>query len=258
VIVVLGDGADDGAGYDPARSLVQGLRQLGEVVALAALAPGMPSTDDVTTDEVMTLACAMTSGAEVAEVLTRAEDAAGPLRAVVLVSAGRASTVSGELAGLDPTQWHERVEIPLQRTVACFQGAYRRLRGRGGCLVVVVPTVSLVGSAGFVPWAAVAEAQRALAKSAGRAWGHERITVNCVAVSGALLASPVSSEDPVAESRGGGGPGPDRPGLPPPSLDRSPDMASSVAPVVASLVAGGWTSVTGATIAVDGGVWMTP
>jgi hypothetical protein len=35
-------------------------------------------------------------------------------------------------------------------------------------------------------------------------------------------------------------------------------MASSVAPVVASLVAGGWTSVTGATIAVDGGVWMTP
>jgi hypothetical protein len=31
-----------------------------------------------------------------------------------------------------------------------------------------------------------------------------------------------------------------------------------VAPVVTSLVSAGWTGVTGITVAVDGGVWMTP
>lgn len=247
MIVVLGDGV---AG-DPSPVLARGLRRLGEVVVLAALDPHPSGAGDVAA-----LRCSMSSGDEVAGVLARAEDAAGPLHAVVLASAGAAATALGELAGLDPAEWTERVETPLRRTLACFQGAYRRLRGRGGGLVVLVPTLSLVGAAGLAPWAAVAEAQRALAKSAGRAWGGEGITVNCLALPGAVLRSRPGPEDPVVDQAGERGP--DRPGLPPPSLTGPPDFESTVAPVVAALATPGWAGVTGATIAVDGGVWMTP
>jgi len=199
-------------------------------------------------DEPVTMACGAPSGGDMAEVLSRAEAVSGPLHAVVLVSAGIEATVSGELGGLGAAQWRQRVEVPLERTLACFQGAYRRLRTRGGCLVVLVPTVALVGSSGFAPWATVAEGQRSLAKAAARAWGPEGITVACVAVPGALLRSAVAPGDV----------GPDRPGQPPPSLARSPDLRTTVAPVVASLVSDRWSAVTGATVAVDGGVWMTP
>jgi NAD(P)-dependent dehydrogenase (short-subunit alcohol dehydrogenase family) len=162
-----------------------------------------------------------------------------------------------------------RPGLPLRRTVACFQGAHRRLRLRGGSLVLIVPTLSLVGSSGFVPWATVAEGQRSLAKAAARAWGGEGITVNCLAVPGALLTPSIGGQEPVGEAAPGGdeapvgrdeppGSAPDRPGQPAAALGAPPDLRGGVAPVVASLVGGGWTGVTGATIAVDGGIWMTP
>jgi NAD(P)-dependent dehydrogenase (short-subunit alcohol dehydrogenase family) len=234
VIVVFGhDERDADSGAAP---LASGLRDIGETVVLAPLS---------------------TSADVVADVLAAAEEQAGPLDAVVLSSAGAATTEQGDLAGLDPVQWRDRVETPLERSLACFQGAHRRLRPRGGCLVVLVPTLSLVGAAGFVTWAAVAEGQRSLAKAAARAWGSEGIRVNCVAVPGALLSSPFGHH-----AEDGGRPGPedrglDRPGLPAPALP-GPALRAQIAPVVASLVGGSWRAVTGATIAVDGGVWMTP
>jgi NAD(P)-dependent dehydrogenase (short-subunit alcohol dehydrogenase family) len=239
MIAVVGDAAsdDDAAGLAAADGLAAGLRDLGESAEVVA--------------------GSWTAGGDVADALARAEEGGGPLRAVVLASAGMAATEAGELAGLDPQQWHVRVEVPLQRTLACFQGAHRRLRGSGGSFVVLVPTLALVGASGFAPWAAVAEAQRSLAKAAARAWGHERITVNCVALPGALLTSSMSDAGSVGDPEGVET-GPDRPGQPAAALARSPGLGGEVASVVASLVAAGWTGVTGATIAVDGGVWMTP
>ncbi len=239
MIFVLGDGQGE---HDAARLLGLGLRDLGASVALGALDPRAVDTGDGLT----TFPCTASSGDDVAAVLARAEDALGPLHAVVLVSAG-AAVAAGDFAGLAPAQWHRHVELPLERTLACFQGAHRRLRTRGGCLVVLVPTLSLVGSSGFAPWATVAEGQRALAKAAARAWGCEGITVGCVAVPAVLLGAP-----------GGGDAGPDRPGQPAPALTPPPDLRATVAPVVMSLLSAGWTGVTGVTVAVDGGVWMTP
>ncbi len=170
----------------------------------------------------------------------------GTLDGVVIASVGPGPTLSGAVAELDAEAWDARVEVPLQRTLVGFQGAFGSLRTGGGTLVLVVPTISLVGAAGFGPWAAVTEGQRALAKSAGRAWGPSAVTVHCVAVPAALLAEEH-------------GPGTrfDRPGQPPPALG-PPDMRESVAPVVHSLMSRAWRSVTGATVAVDGGTWMTP
>jgi 3-oxoacyl-[acyl-carrier protein] reductase len=234
VIAVLGhdddaghDGTGDGGGGETATLIAQGLRDGGAVV--------------------QTMACGLT-GAQVAAALAGAEERWGPLEAVVLASTGREETSAGELAGLDAAQWRERVEIPLQRTMACFQGSYRQLAARGGTLVVLVPTLGLVGAAGYVPWATVAEGQRSLAKSAARVWGRQGIRVHCVAVTGAVLAA----------STNGGQPVNDRPGQPAPALPTPPDLRGGVAPVVAALVSRVWAGVTGVTVAVDGGVWMTP
>jgi NAD(P)-dependent dehydrogenase (short-subunit alcohol dehydrogenase family) len=194
---------------------------------------------------------------DVDRVLVEAAADGDGLEAVVLTSAGVSSRERGDLSHLSAGQWRARVERPLERTLACFQGAHRHLVPRGGALVVLVPTLALVGAAGYTPWATVAEGQRSLAKSAARVWGRQRITVNCVAVPGALLVSSVRGGEPVVETVGAG-PGIDRPGQPPAALDDDPELAGAVAAVVSSLVSAGWAGVTGATIAVDGGVWMTP
>jgi NAD(P)-dependent dehydrogenase (short-subunit alcohol dehydrogenase family) len=203
MIVVLAEGGADNA---TGRALDEGLRSLGVEVAVGPLG---------------------TSGDEVAVVLADAEKDRGPVTAVVLASAGVSATDRGELAELDPTQWRQRVELPLQRTVACFQGAHRRLAAKGGCLVVLVPTLALVGASGYGPWATVAEGQRSLAKSAARAWGGEGITVNCVAVPAALLRSSETGAGADDED-------PDRPGQPSPALVAAPDLRGRVAALVAS------------------------
>ena len=117
-------------------------------------------------------------------------------------------------------------------------------------MVVLVPTLSLVGAAGFAPWAAITEGQRALAKAAARAWGRLAITVHCVAVPAALLTSPRGDAAGIDEQI-------DRPGQPAPALPQ-PDVCPDVASVVHCLLSPAWRSVTGATVAVDGGVWMAP
>jgi 3-oxoacyl-[acyl-carrier protein] reductase len=243
VIVVLSYGErrhDDPAApvaaapHDPAPALAAAMRRAdGEAVTDIVLAPAA-SADDV------------------ADILDDVGTDAGRRRRVVLASAGMTASQPGELATLDQEQWRDRVERPLQRTVACFQGAHRHLRGPGGSLVVLVPTLALVGASGFAPWAAVAEGQRSLAKSAARVWGADRVTVNCVAVAAAVLVPSVRAEV------SGGGAGPDRPGQPAPALAHAPGSWADVAPVVLSLLSDAWAAVTGVTVAVDGGVWMTP
>jgi NAD(P)-dependent dehydrogenase (short-subunit alcohol dehydrogenase family) len=173
----------------------------------------------------------------------------GALDGVVIASVGVEPTRRGAVADLAPDAWTARVEVPLHRTLVCFQGVLDVLRGPGGTMVLLVPTLSLVGAAGFGPWAAVTEGQRALAKAAARVWGGSRVTVNCVAVPATSLTSSSSGD--------GDDTPPDRPGQPAPALEH-PDMRVDVAPVVRTFFSPAWRSVTGATVAVDGGVWMTP
>jgi NAD(P)-dependent dehydrogenase (short-subunit alcohol dehydrogenase family) len=224
VVVV---GGDTGAGAD----LAAGLEDLGTPVAT------------LTTDTCEGLD-ALSDALEAAARRLRALDG------VVIASVGVASARRGPLAELDPDDWYERVERPLHRTLLCFQATFSYLRGGGGAVVLLVPTLSLTGAAGFVPWAAVTEGQRALAKAAARTWGNSGITVNCVAVPAKLLVPAPSPGHDDHESR-------DRPGLPAPALGQ-PDMRTDVAPVVQTLLSAMWRPVTGATVAVDGGVWMTP
>jgi 3-oxoacyl-[acyl-carrier protein] reductase len=190
--------------------------------------------------------------------LQRVAGQLGSLDGVVMASVGIEPTRPGAVADLDGHAWKVRVELPLHRTLVCFQGALAALRAGGGSIVLLVPTLSLVGAAGFGPWAAVTEGQRALAKAAARAWGRHAVTVNCVAVPAALLTTPPTEDDRMPTTDASRPEFPlHRPGQPPPAFDR-PDMRAEVAAVVQTLLSRAWRPVTGATVAVDGGVWMTP
>ncbi len=216
-------GGDSAAGSE----LVAGLEDLGASVTPVAVA---------------TLA----SRDELRATLEAALRHRGSLDGVVMASVGDDPARAAAVADLDTDGWRTRVEIPLHRTLVCFQGVFDALPDAGGTLILVVPTLSLVGAAGFGPWSAVTEGQRALAKAAARAWGRRAVTVNCVAVPATLLAPGWDHDTP-----------PDRPGQPVPAL-APPDLRRSVASVVRTMLSPSWRSVTGATVGVDGGVWMAP
>jgi hypothetical protein len=172
-------------------------------------------------------------------------EAAGPLDGLVWAAAEASFGTPKPLAELDATEWKERAEAPLRAFVEFLQAAHRRLRVRGGRIVTLIPTIAMDGAAGLTPWAAVADGQRALIKSAARVWGADGIALNCVALPASLMVTPAA------------GGRLSRPGLQQPAL-ADPGVRTEVAGVVASMLGPAYRAVTGATVAVDGGRWMTP
>jgi NAD(P)-dependent dehydrogenase (short-subunit alcohol dehydrogenase family) len=166
---------------------------------------------------------------------------AGRPRLVVWApSPGPAATPTPLLA-YDEAGWDTVAAQPIRDAIACLQAA-RDALDAGGTIVALLPTLSSRGSAGLTGWSTSAEGVRSLVKVAAREFGKWEITVNAVALPAAVLAG-------VSESL-------DRPGLPAASLPVPQDAGGDVAAIIAALAAPPWTAVTGATIALDGGVWM--
>ena len=173
--------------------------------------------------------------------LASLDDAPDSVGSVVDAGPVAMPPVVSELTTLDGDAWRALAEAPLRRALHVLQQSHRRLSS-GGHIVALLPSVVTSGAAGLVPWVAAAEGYRSLLKAAARAWGRDGITVNCVLMPADLIAETSL----------------DRPGLQPPALGRAVDLHSDVAGVVAALLGGGMSAVTGQTIAADGGVWMTP
>jgi NAD(P)-dependent dehydrogenase (short-subunit alcohol dehydrogenase family) len=169
----------------------------------------------------------------------------GPLDIVVHALVEQRSLVPTPFLDLDEPAWERLAEDPLTATLFSLQAAYERLRDRGGRIFVLTATVSMAGSAGLTGYATAAEGQRSLVKAAARSWGAHGVTMNSIAVPVTMLAA------------GGPGDPSDRPGLPAAILP-DPDARTDVAGLIAALGGAEGAAVTGVTVAVDGGVWMTP
>jgi len=166
----------------------------------------------------------------------------GPLKALVWARVPVAPEDVGELAALEESDWERLAEEPITEFLHLLQGVSTHLSS-GTSVALVAPSLVLVGAPHVVAWTAAAEGQRSLLRVAARRWGSRGVSLNCVAVPAHVLC---------------GAPAPlDRAGGPPPSLGREPTIGGEVATVVAHLAAMTET-VTGATVAVDGGSWMTP
>ncbi len=172
--------------------------------------------------------------------LAAAMRAASPILVVWAPSAGAASAPM-PLTAHDEATWNAHACQPLRDAVACFQAAGDAFDDTGA-IVAVLPTLAMNGSPGFTAWSTAADGLRSLVKVTAREYGKRAITVNAIALPAALIAGSAASLD--------------RPGLPAAKLAVPQSAAGSVAEIIAALAAAPWTAVTGATIAVDGGVWM--
>jgi 3-oxoacyl-[acyl-carrier protein] reductase len=148
--------------------------------------------------------------------------------------------VPAPVVDLDEIQWEARGEALLRAAIGDVRRAYAAMRHRGGRILLITPTVALVGAGGLAPFAMAVEGMRTLAKAAARQWGDVGITANCVAPSLDVLGFRHDADGSVA-----------------PALGRLPTVADLVT-VIASLLGDTGAVVTGATVTVDGGVVMAP
>lgn len=163
----------------------------------------------------------------------------GPLDLLLVALLDPAALPRRPLVEVDADGWRSTVERPIEVAAAVCAAGIRAM-GDGGRIVVVTPTISQFGAAGLVAAATAYEAMRIMAKSAARGWGRHGVTVNCLAPD--LAALGVGGDDSRPRSLSG------------PSLDGV--GAPAVADAVVTLAAGGLAALTGATLTLDGGVWM--
>jgi NAD(P)-dependent dehydrogenase (short-subunit alcohol dehydrogenase family) len=181
--------------------------------------------------------------------LADAAHALGGADLVVHACAEPAALVSRPFATLATGEWNAASHQGMLASLHCLQGAYAQLRERGGAVVAVGPSASLVGAPGLVPLMTLAEGQRTLIKSAARQWGRHGLRLNWVGIAGRhyapALADAAWPQTPEL-------------GPPPPALGRVPEPSGEVADVVAWLGSDGARGVTGASFNLDGGDWMVP
>jgi NAD(P)-dependent dehydrogenase (short-subunit alcohol dehydrogenase family) len=143
-------------------------------------------------------------------------------------------------------QWVEACEMPMAEAFAVARASRPHLSDRAR-LVWVVPTAAMGGAAGFVGSAAASEGIRALAKSTARQWGSDGLTTAVLAVAPELAYPPEAAAGISASTSLAG-----------PALGRPGDAYGDVSPLLDLLADPAARFVTGATLVVDGGVWMAP
>ncbi len=210
-----------------------------EIAAAVVGGPGGPAGDVAEGLRALGAAVAEISAGTRADVADSLR-AAAPLNLVVWAPAPGAAAVRSSLVDHDEAAWDTQAAEPLRQAIACFQAAQDVLGTAGGALVAVLPTFAMAGSAGFTAWTTAAEGLRSLVKVAARDLGRQGISVNAVALPAQAIAA---SEESL-----------NRPGLPA-AVFTPPADAGAAAGLIAALASPPWRAVTGATIALDGGVW---
>jgi 3-oxoacyl-[acyl-carrier protein] reductase len=106
--------------------------------------------------------------------------------AVVVV--GAEPPTPSDLATMSEQVWDRTVDDTMWAALAALQRAHSAFGGRGGRIVVVVPTIGMAGAARLVAYTTALEGIRAMAKSAARQWYCDDTTVNLVAAPLRLFA----------------------------------------------------------------------
>lgn len=157
---------------------------------------------------------------------------------------------------LDDARIASLFEEPMRAVIQSCQEAFQSGSQR---IVIVVPTTAMSGGARYAATAALAEAARILVKSAARQWGHDRVTVNAVAVeprwfgidpsiAGPVsIAAPALFDDAITERVHDGD-------MPPTWLEG--EVTLDPVPLVAWLCSESAGTTTGQTLVCDGGQWM--
>jgi 3-oxoacyl-[acyl-carrier protein] reductase len=213
---------------------------LGDIGGLAGLAAAMSTSGD----DVIAVDMDFTSRERVAQAFAVAADRVrAPIDAVVHAYMPAVAFERLPFDRIDDERWHAVWEGAMRAQLFVLQAGYEHMRGRQGRFLFVTPTVCMSGAAQLALYTAAVEGHRLLAKSAARQWGAENITVNCLA--------PPPEFVPIGVPSGALA-------LAPPALNRAGGPDADLGPITVHLLSDAGRFITGATISVDGGVWMAP
>ena len=154
------------------------------------------------------------------------------------------SRTPARLEEMTPDDWAAACDDPLEAGIRMARGAHRHLAARQGTVVFCVPLVGAAGAASLVALSALAEGLRVLARSLARSWGTDRIRAHAVTLHPSMF---LSLEHAAAAT--------EATALHDPALGRLPS-AAEIAAVIDALADGATSGLTGASVVMDGGVWM--
>lgn len=129
----------------------------------------------------------------------------------------------------------------MWRTLVALQHAHSAMTPLGGRIVVILPTIGMVGAAGAVAYTTAIEGIRSMAKSAARQWCGDGVTVNLIAAPVNLFAQGLDASHLTAAAFPDDG-----------------TLLHSIVETTKFLLRRDIDQVVGATIVVDGGSVMLP
>jgi NAD(P)-dependent dehydrogenase (short-subunit alcohol dehydrogenase family) len=192
--------------------------------------------------------CDAPVAADVDAAVAAAVERDGGLDVVIHNATSRRSSEPVRLEDVDEALWHDHASVSLRGAFHCAQAALPQLRARRGRLIVMTSPAGIEGSAMLPVYSMVKGALRGFAKSLAREWAPFGVTVNAVSP---LAETPAMTsaygKDPTLEAR----------------LARVVPMGhlgdpeTEVGPAIVFLAGDGAGYITGQTLAVDGGRFMT-
>lgn len=150
-----------------------------------------------------------------------------------------------DLVTLSAADWHDAADAPLEGAIRLAQHTHEGLAAVGGTIVFLVPLMASAGGEGFAPFATAAEGVRILAKSLAKTWGGDGIRAHALTLDPSAFLSAADAAG-MAEANS----------LHDPPLGRVPDLATEVVRVIVALTGTDLAALTGASLVVDGGLWM--
>lgn len=145
------------------------------------------------------------------------------------------------LTSLDEFEWRRLTGQPMRHTLTALQRSHASMSGRGGRIVLIVPTIGMSGAANLVPYTTAIEGIRAMAKSAARQWAPG-IVVNMIAVPASLFAPTLSATSHLTT----------------PAVRDDRGLIKTIVETTKFLLSIEITHLAGATIVADGGSVMSP
>lgn len=192
--------------------------------------------------------CDVTELESVTATVDEAVARTGALHAVVHNATSIHSSQPHRLEAVDRTLFDDHVAVSLRGAYHCAAAAHDALATAGGTLIVMTSPAGMEGSATLPLYATVKGALRGFAKSLAREWAPDGVTVNVVSP---LALSPAMEHaiaaDPAMEERLNRR-------VP---LGRVGDPETDVGAAVAFLVGPDAHYITGQTLGIDGGHFMS-
>jgi NAD(P)-dependent dehydrogenase (short-subunit alcohol dehydrogenase family) len=190
----------------------------------------------------------VTVASDVEAAVASAVAAGGGLDVMIHNATSRRSSEPVRLEDVDDECWDDHAAVSLRGAYHCARAALPALRERKGTLILMTSPAGMEGSATLPVYGVVKAALRGFAKSLAREWAPLGVTVNLVSP---LAQTPAMvnaiREDPALADRLAAR-------VP---MGRLGDPETDIGPVVVFLASAGAGYVTGQTLPVDGGRFMT-